>query len=57
MADVVKLTDSSRERVALDLAIRIYADEKAHIVQTYDRTYWLKLYYQCFRAALGHEPE
>jgi hypothetical protein len=56
MADTITLTDS-RERVALDLAIRIYIEEKSSISEAHNRGYWLKLYHRCHKVVQGFDPE
>lgn len=46
MAD--KIQDSSRERVALDLATKIASDENLEVNKR-NREYWLTLYAHCHR--------
>jgi hypothetical protein len=51
----VRVLDSSVERVALELMQLIAGYEEGGATST--REYWLKLYLQCRKAAVGNGPE
>ena len=52
----VAVESGSKERVALDLAIRIASDEKPGTGDRAERTreYWLTLYKQCLHKVLDY---
>ena len=55
MSEILKVKETSPERVAFDLMIQINQYEsKTEDEKT--REYWLNLYYQCNWVVRGHDP-
>ena len=56
MAEKLMMDYDSKERVALELMHHISNWENITEEAKRSREYWLKLYSQCFRAAVGVHP-
>ena len=54
MAEETKLVTDSAERVAYDLTLAIYSEERsASTGEAADRAYWLRLYQDCIAVVRG----